>query len=379
MADDPDKDDQKPDDDQAPDDDRKPHAKWPWILAGVVTIVFVATILILILVPHANVRTEDAYVTAHYANVAPRVAGQIDSVRVDDNQPVRAGQLLATIDPRDLQTALDQALAARAADVARVHQADAQIERQPALIRQAEAQVQSALAKLTLAQADQRRFANLAETGAGTVQQHQQADAALRETQATLAQAQAERSSQRHQLDALTADREAAVAQVGRDDAVGAQAKLNLSYTRLVAPIDGTIAQKTVQVGNQVATGVPVMVVVPLNAVYIMADYRELDLRHMRPGQAAHIHVDAYNIDLAGHVDSLPAASGATFSPIPPNNATGNFTKIVQRLPVKIVVDAGQPLARLLRAGMSVEVVVDTQLDNVVDQQANSSGRVTAP
>ena len=365
--------------DQQPDDADKPHAKWPWIVAGLVAVVFVATILILVLAPHADVRTEDAYVTAHYANVAPRVAGQIASVSVDDNQPVRAGQLLATIDPRDFQTALDQAQATRASDVARVHQANAQIQRQPSLIRQADAQVQSARAKLALARADQDRFANLAETGAGTVQQHQQAEATLRETLASLAQAEAERSSQRHQMDALIADREAAVAQVGRDDAAGAQAKLNLGYTRLVAPIDGTIAQKTVQVGNQVAPGVPLMIVVPLHAVYIMADYRELDLRHMRPGQGARIHVDAYNVDLRGHVDSLPAASGATFSPIPPNNATGNFTKIVQRLPVKIVVDPNQPLARLLRAGMSVEVVVDTGLDNVVAQQANSSDRVTAP
>ena len=372
MADDADK-------DQQQDDADKPHAKWPWIVAGLVAIVFVATILILVLAPHADVRTEDAYVTAHYANVAPRVAGQIASVSVDDNQPVRAGQLLATIDPRDYQTALAQAEATRASDLARVHQADAQIQRQPSLIRQADAQVLSARAKLTLARADQDHFANLAETGAGTVQQHQQADAALRETLAALAQAEAERSSQGHQMDALIADREAAVAQVARDDAVGAQAKLNLGYTRLVAPIDGTIAQKTVQVGNQVASGVPLMIVVPLNAVYIMADYRELDLRHMRPGQAARIHVDAYNIDLRGHIDSLPAASGATFSPIPPNNATGNFTKIVQRLPVKVVVDPDQPLARLLRAGMSVEVVVDTGLDNVVEQQANSSARVTAP
>jgi membrane fusion protein (multidrug efflux system) len=385
VADDSDnKDDQQEKDgDQKGGDDQKeqpspPRAKWPWIVGGLVLVVFVAVILILVLVPHADQKTDDAYVTAHYAMVAPRVAGQISAVGVDDNQPVRAGQLLAALDPRDYQAALAQAKATREADRARVDQARAVIARQPSTIRQAAAQVASARARLALAEADQRRFANLAETGAGTYQQHQQADAALRQAQAALAQAEAELSGQQHQLDALVADRVAAEAQVGRDDAAVAQAELNLGYTRLIAPIDGTVAQKTVQVGNEVAPGVPVMMVVPLHAVFVMANYRELQLRHMLPGQAARIHVDAYDIDLAGHVASLPPASGATFSPIPPNNATGNFTKIVQRLPVKIAVNANQPLARLLRAGMSVEVVVDTNLDDVVAMQAHHAGRVTA-
>ncbi|WP_375382365.1 HlyD family secretion protein [uncultured Sphingomonas sp.] len=384
MADDPEQ--QKQDgerqgegDAKKDDENQQPKAKWPWIVAGLVVVVFVAAILVLVLAPHEKVKTEDAYVTAHYAMVAPRVAGQIASVPVDDNQPVRAGQLLATIDPRDYQSSLDQARATREADRARVHQADAQIARQPSTIRQASAQVASAQARLSLASADQARYADLADTGAGTFQQHQQADASLRQAQAALAQAEADLSGQRHQLDALVADREAAVAQVGRDDASVRQAELNIGYTRLVAPIDGTVAQKTVQVGNQVAPGVPMMMVVPLHAVFVMADYRELELRHMRPGQAARIHVDAYDIDLAGHVDSLPPASGATFSPIPPNNATGNFTKIVQRLPIKIAVNDNQPLARLLRAGMSVEVTVDTHLDDVVGMQAHRTGRVTAP
>jgi membrane fusion protein (multidrug efflux system) len=348
------------------EEDDKPKAKWPWIVAGIVVVLFVAVILVIVLVPHENVTTEDAYVTVHYTMVAPRVAGQIASLPVDDNQPVRAGQLLAALDPRDYQTQLQQAQANREASRARVLQADAQVARQPSLIRQAAAQVASAEARLALANADQRRYADLAQTGAGTFQQHQQADAQLREAQASLAQAQAELSSQRHQLDALIADRTAAVAQVGRDDAAVAQAQLNLSYTRLVAPISGTVAQKTVQVGNQVAPGAPIVMLVPLHAAFVVANYRELELRHMRPGQAANIHIDAYDIDLAGYVESLPPASGATFSPIPPNNATGNFTKIVQRLPVKIAVRPNQPLARLLRAGLSVVVTVDTNLDDVV-------------
>lgn len=349
------------------DGDDKPKSKWPWIVAGLILVAFVTVILVIVLVPHENVKTEDAYVTVHYAMVAPRVSGQIDTLPVRDNQLVRAGQLLATLDPRDYRTRVQQAEANREASRARVLQATAQIDRQPSVIRQATAQVASAEARLALARADQQRFAALAATGAGTFQQHQQADTQLREAQASLMQAQAELSSQRHQLDSLIADRAAAVAQVGRDDAAVAQARLTLGYTRIYAPISGTVAQKTVQVGNQIETGTPILMVVPLETAFVIANYRELELRHMRPGQAATIHVDAYDVDLAGYVESLPPASGATFSPIPPNNATGNFTKIVQRLPVKIAVRPNQPLARLLRAGLSVVVTVDTNLDEVVD------------
>lgn len=361
------------------DADDKPTARWPWYLAGAVVLVFVAVILLIVLLPHRRVTTDDAYVTAHYAMIAPRVAGQIASVAVNDNAPVRAGALIATIDPRDYHTALQQAEANRATDLARVAQAQAQVARQPSQIRQADAQVVSARARLALAEADQQRYTHLAESGAGTFQQHQQADATLRQAQATLAQAEAERSSQQHLRDGLIADRQAAEAQVGRDDAAVAQAKLNLSYTRITAPITGTVAQKTVQVGNQVAPGAPLLMVVPLHDVFIVANYRELDLRHMRPGQPAAIHLDAYDVDLAGHVQSLPPASGATFSPIPPNNATGNFTKIVQRLPVKIAVNPNQPLARLLRGGLSVEVTVDTALDDVVGRQRRAAVSETAP
>jgi len=133
-----------------------------------------------------------------------------------------------------------------------------------------------------------------------------------------------------------------------------------------------------VEAGNFVAPGTALMTVVPLDRLYIMANYRELALRHMAPGQPVDIHLDAYDVMLLGHVASLPPATGATFSPIPPNNATGNFTKIVQRLPVKIVVAPNQPLARLLRAGMSVETTVHTGLADVVGAQAAAPDRVTA-
>ncbi len=137
------------------------------------------------------------------------------------------------------------------------------------------------------------------------------------------------------------------------------------------------VGERSVQVGNYVGPGTTLMTVVPLDQLYINANYREVDLRHVRSGQPVSIHVDAYNIDLDGIVDSLPPASGISFSPIPPNNATGNFTKIVQRLPVKIVLKPGQPLAKLLRVGFSVETTIHTGLENVVGEQRDTSRRVT--
>ncbi len=349
----------------------------PWVLGGLAVALFVAAVLWIILAPHRRQKTNDAYVTAHFATVAPRVGGQVSAVPVDDNQPVRAGDLLLELDPRDYRTALDQAQAALQSDQARTAEAAAQVERQPALIDQARAQVASARARLGLSELDARRFAALAATGAGTGQQRDQSRAALAQDRAGLLSAQAELSARTRELDALRATLAAANGRVAADVAARAQAALNLSYTRVVAPIDGVVDQRQVQVGNFLAPGAPVMVVVPLQGAYVMANFRELALRHMRPGQAARLHVDAYDLDLDGIVDSIPPASGAAYSPIPANNATGNFTKIVQRLPVKITFRPGQRLVRLVRIGMSVEAVVDTGLEDVAGEQARTDRRVT--
>jgi membrane fusion protein, multidrug efflux system len=158
----------------------------------------------------------------------------------------------------------------------------------------------------------------------------------------------------------LRAQRKAAEATVRADEAALAQARLNLSYTRILAPIDGTIAQRAIQAGDTVSPGTALMALVPLQDVFIVANYREVALRDIRRGQHARIHVDAYDIDLDGIVNDIAPASGAAFSPIAPNNATGNFTKIVQRLPVKITIAPDQPLARLVKVGLSVETTVHT-------------------
>ena len=360
-----------------PEKKPRPPARWPLYVAAGVAVLFTAGILLYVFLPHPTAYTDDAYVTAHFATVAPRVAGQVASVPVDDNQQVAAGQLLAVIDDRDFRTALASAEAQLARDRAQVEDLTGTINRQPTIIDQSKAQVDSTAAQLAFAQANQRRYRNLASAGAGTDQDRQQADTALQQAQAGIASNKASEEAARKQIPIQEAQRRAALAMVAGDEARLEQARLNLSYTRILAPIDGTVAQRSVQVGNIVAPAAALMAVVPLDQVYVEANYREVDLRHMLPGQHVRIHVDAYDIDLDGTVDSIPPASGAAFSPIQPNNATGNFTKIVQRLPVKVVVSPGQDLAKLLRVGFSAETYVDTGLADVAARQRGTSGRVT--
>ncbi len=338
----------------------------------------IGTVLWLIFRPRPDVWTDDAYVQVHYSTIAPRVSGQVIRVPVEDNQIVKAGDLLAELDPRDYETAVPSAEAAVERDRAQVGDVSATVSRQPAIIDEQQASVDAARARLGFAEADARRFTNLATTGAGTNQQHQQVDATLQQDQAQLNSALASLDAARKQLDVLKAQRQATEAGVAADRARLEQARLDLSYTRVLAPLDGMVGERSVQVGNYVGPGATIMTVVPLDRVYINANYRETDLLHVRSGQPVTIHVDAYGIDLQGTVDSVAPASGASFAPIPPNNATGNFTKIVQRLAVKIDVAPGQPLAKLLRVGFSVETTIHTGLENVVREQRDTSHRVTA-
>ena len=367
------------------DDRKKAEAKkkqsrprWPWFVGGALVLGFCAVVLWLIFAPSQLVKTDDARVAVHYTMVAPRVSGQVTSVLVDDNQPVRAGQLLATLDPRDYETAVANAEATLARDQARVQDAAGAIARQPALVGQAQAAIPSAQARLTLAQLNATRYRNLAATGAGTVQSRQQAEATLEQAQADLQSAQAALAAAQAQLGILHADQLSARGQVRIDMAALAQSRLNLSYTKITAPMDGSVGDRSIQIGDFVSAGGPLMSIVPLREVYIEADYREVALRHVLPGQPVRIHVDAYGIDLNGTVDSIAPASGATFSMIPPENATGNFTKIVQRLTVKILVNPDQAAARLLRVGFNVETTIDTHLADVTAEQ-QKRGAFAAP
>jgi membrane fusion protein (multidrug efflux system) len=328
------------------------------VVASTVVLGFVAVVLWRIYVPSPDVWTDDAYVSVHYATIAPRVPGQVTSVRVDDNDRVKAGQVLAELDDRDFRVALEQAQAQVAAAQASIANIDAQLDVQQAQIAANQAQVDQAQAALVFAQQQAARYEYLEKTRADTVQNAQQFTSQLHQQQAALASAQATLKLAQRQVEALRAQRKSAVASLGQAEAQRDQAKLNLSYTKILAPVDGMIAQRSVQVGNYVSVGGALMAVVPLSEVYVEANYREVQLGHVQAGQRARIHVDAYNIDLDGKVVDVPAASGTTFATLQPDNATGNFTKIVQRLPIKIVLAPNQPTARLLRVGLSAEATI---------------------
>ena len=366
--------------DKKPEDEKpKPRpARWPWLVGGLVIFAIATFVLVRVLTPRPDVWTDDAYVAVHYASISPRVSGHVTAVPVTDNQVVVAGDVLVLLDPADFQTAVASAQAALDRDTSQVGNVSANVARQPSLITEQEANVVSAEARLGFSVIDQRRYTNLAATGAGTAQQNQQANTTVAQAKASVQGAQAALDATRKQMQILAAQKSSAEGTVKADQAQLDQARLNLGYTRITAPVDGMVGQLSTQVGNNVTPATVMMAIVPLDQLYIEANYREVDLRHMRRGQGVTIHVDAYDIDLDGVVDSVPPATGAAFAPIPPNNATGNFTKIVQRLPVKIVLRPNQPGAKLLRIGFSVETTVHTGLEDVVGEQDTSAGRVTA-
>jgi membrane fusion protein (multidrug efflux system) len=314
--------------------------------------------------------TDDAYVKADSTIIAPKVSGYIAEVLVSDNEPVKAGQVLARIDDRDFRAALNQAKADVAASEAAVKNLNAQIELQEPLIQQQAAEVDATEANLKFAQEERTRYDGLMKSGSGTVQRAQQTDAALRSQTALLQQGKAGLIAVNKKIEVLSTQRAQAVAQLDHARAVEQQAALNLSYTQITAPVDGTVGARSLRVGQYVQAGTQLMAVVPLDAVYVVANFKETQLTHMRNGQPVELYVDSFQSNtLKGHVDSLSPASGLEFALLPPDNATGNFTKIVQRVPVKIVID-GQNLKGLLRPGMSAEPTVNTKSAAVAEREA---------
>jgi len=319
--------------------------------------------------------TDDAYVKADSTIISPRVSGYIAKVLVGDNQPVKAGQVLARIDDRDFRAALDQAHAEVVAAEAAGGNLDARIALQQPLIAQQTADVAAAEAGLKFASEEQARYDGLMKTGSGTVQRAQQTDAAFREKTAQLQHGQSALLAAQKKVGVLTTERSKAVAQVDRAHAVERQMALNLSYTTITAPVDGTVGARTLRVGQYVTAGTQLMAVVPLDAVYVVANFKETQLTHVRQGQPVDVRIDSFHdVRLKGHVDSLSPASGLEFALLPPDNATGNFTKIVQRVPVKIVLDDHR-LAGLLRPGMSAEPTVNTKSEVVAAHDLGRSAR----
>jgi membrane fusion protein (multidrug efflux system) len=353
--------------------------------------------------------TDDAQIDGDIYAISARITGHAIKVNAENNDFVEAGTVLVELDPRDYEVALDRALGdlanaqaaaaaarvgvpiisvttssqetAAAADVRNAQAAVAGAEKQQ---QASEARVAEAEANDVKAQTDLQRYAQLVAKLEISQQQYDYAVAAAKATEAVLAAARAaavaareevtqahahlaERQAQLHA--AQTAPQQVAVSRARAASAQAAvktaqaaveQAQLNLAYTKIVAPVDGIVGQKSVEVGENIQPGQALMAVVPLNDLYVTANFKETQLRNMRPGQPATIHVDAYGRDYRGHVLNIAGATGERFSLLPPENASGNYVKVIQRVPVRIVFDPGQN-TQILRPGMSVEPTVITK------------------
>ncbi len=296
--------------------------------------------------------TDDAFVDARNVNVSAQVVGAITEVPVTDNQLVDTGGLLVQIDPRDYQAAVDEAQAQLDQAKAAIANLDAQIEAQKARIDQAEKQVVQTKAALTFAQQENARAQDLVKRGAGTAQAAQQTSSNLVQADAGMASAEANAVAARKQIPVLETQRDSADAQLKQMQAVLQHARDNLERTRLTAPEPGRATKISAAVGALAQPGQVLMTFVPENK-WVTANFKETQLNLMRPMQPADIEIDAYpGRVFKGHVDSIQAGSGAAFAVLPPENATGNFVKVVQRVPVKIVFD--RPPDVYIGPGMSV-------------------------
>jgi len=354
--------------------------------------------------------TDDAQIDGHLNAISARVSGHVTKLLVNDNQYVEAGTLLVEIDPRDYEIAVASARAAyqdalataesmrvnvpitTASTGSQLSAAQSEVEGMRAglsMSRQqlegARAQLEQAIANDIKAQNDVGRYKQLVDKQEISHQQYDQAVAAARSSaagvtaaRASVAAAEQQVTQSKAKLDqmdanlraaqtapqqnaAVRARAQAAMAQAQQKKAALDQALLNLQYARLVAPVNGIVSNRTVEVGQNVQIGQELMKIINLDDIWVTANFKESQLRLMRPGQGATISVDAYGKKYNGHVQSIAGASGALFSMLPPENATGNYVKVVQRIPVKITFDPGETKEHILRPGMSVEPKVWTR------------------
>jgi membrane fusion protein (multidrug efflux system) len=409
-------------DDERPKGLANPNVRGLLLLGGGVVL---AALVGLFVYYHNRESTDDAQVDGHITPVASKIYGRVAQVLVDDNQAVKAGQVLVKIDARDYQASLDQAKAALAlaesdaqsagVDVPRTREnvtsgtssADAQLAAAQAAVQSAQAtyeqartsdlawardNIEKSRANAELGQADLARYKPLLDKGEISKQQYDAAKANADATASSLKAdqdklAQAERSveiakaqllaaqarvdqaragvSSAHadvrQISMRTSDAQGKVAKVEQARAALVAAELNLSYTDIVAPVDGVATHKQVEPGQIVQQGQGLLVVVPLQNVWVTANFKETQLRKMKAGQKAEVHVDTYGKTFSGHLDSIAGATGAVLSLLPPENATGNYVKVVQRIPVKIVLDPIPPDKAILRPGMNVDATVITE------------------
>lgn len=364
------------------------HPRAKWVIAAVAVALLAGAVVVW---HYYSVResTDDAQIDGHINPISARVSGTVLRVLHEDNDFVKAGELLVELDPKDYQVAVDRARAdlanaqasAIAANVSiplttttssgQLAAADAAVKSAEREIETAQARVQEAQANYTRVSADLKRMQQLVERDEVSRQQYDAAVAAAAAARATLdaansavasaqsravqARAQAEAAhTVPEQIKVTRARAGAAVAEVQRAQAALEQAELNLQYTKIVAPVPGILNKRNVEPGQVVQAGQPLFSIVNLDDIWVTANFKETQLKYMRPGQKAEIKVDAYGHTYNGTVESIAGASGARFSLLPPENATGNYVKVVQRIPVRIRIDKGEDLNHMLRPGMSV-------------------------
>jgi membrane fusion protein, multidrug efflux system len=297
--------------------------------------------------------TDDAFIAARQTGIAPQVSGYVTQVPVTDNQHVPAGSVIARIDPRPYRIALEQADAQAAAAEAGIKNADAQLTVQQAQIDAGKAQVAQAKAALVFAQQQAARYETLARSGSGTIQNAQQSSSQLTQQEAALSSAGAVLNVAQRQIEALQALRASAEATLKQANAQRDQALLNLSYTSVTAAEPGHVVSLTAAPGEFVQPGANLAMFVP-DGIWVTANFKETQLNHMRPGEPVTLTIDAYpEREMHGHLASVQPGSGTAFSLLPAQNATGNYVKIVQRVPVKIIID-NPPADAALGPGMSV-------------------------
>jgi len=303
--------------------------------------------------------TDNAYIRGDVTSLAPKVAGYVTAVEVQDNQAVRAGDVLFRIDDRDYRARLAQAEANVEAAQARLVNVDAETQLQHALIRQAEAQRLSSEAEMTLARKASDRRRELIRTSAVSQAQVDESDAALSRTQAGVSAASATVEAQQQRLVVLASQREAAIAAVAQAQAARDLAQIDFDNTVVHAPIDGVVGNRQVRIGRLVAPGASLLDIVPVSDVWVVANFKETQIEHIRPGQRARITVDGYpHQAIEGVVDSFAPGSGSAFTLLPTDNATGNFIRVVQRVPVKIKFTRN-PMSGRLVPGLSARVEID--------------------
>ena len=307
-------------------------------------------------------RTDDAYMAGDLTPLAAKVSGYVARVAVTDYQTVRQGDLLVEIEPSDYRAQLAQAEANVLAAEANLTNIANQRAVQQALVRQAQATIQATSADLQRYTLEAQRQRELVRDRlAGTPQLVEQADANQKRTEAQLALNNAQLEQQKALLAAIDTQERQLQAQVRAAEAQLELARNNLGYTRILAPADGMAGQRLVRPGQFVNVGTQVIAVMPLPNIWVIANLKETQVTNLRVGQPARVTVDAFpDLVLTGKVDSWSPGTGSTFALLPPDNATGNFTKVVQRVPVKVVLDADPALGTLVRPGMSVIATIDT-------------------